>query len=776
MDLLVDAANRYSTEAAVRNNTKSLHSNSHLTYDENIKRILESDSANLAKKVLAWVFFARRPVNIRVIQEAISLQKSQSQIANMLKSVDLLGSCFGLVVEGVSTGGAVAFMHPDMERYFCEPTTIQKIRDWLPDGPRHVASSCLQALVLDKDAQSKSQLWYYAAEHWSHHIRDSYIEFEPEISKFLSQPDKVTSAMRYLLQQPLQVVAAQIPELPSCFSRQETMAFNDLCGHPAPSKCNGWHAAAYFGLLQRFNTASRDDIRSVDGNGWTPLWWAILGKQNKVVELLLQNGAETAIKSQRGVPLVVWMLGKGWKRITSHVIKNLEVEKGDPLTIGTLTQLPAEITYFDLMQALGYYAIEIATPESISMVIKTLSTDQLNILDPEGNTILMTAAKFWQWNIVHHLLGRGANKSIRNNTGETAFALSLKDRQERYDISHLHVHEGARFMMGPQIFLPPQTSIDPYSFGELETTIELMMLELMPEKLDMKGEEGAHALRLAIINRHSRLVHQLLKNGASPNTVYKDGLTPLGLACMQPSFSLYNISNAQIDKAARVHIGAMVSAKPKTKYEKAVYDEDLPLTTFSKAAITNLHITKEHKPIPTTFDSIVRMLLAKGASINTPSAGQTPLAMAAEAEYFSIFKTLLTGGANIAEVGPSLLDRFIKLLHVDVNSHNTHNNATIDMIQDFETHDFSNFLLGFAIPGRLMHLENSHLADDSVNIFSNLVTTKQSLRLSSVQRPELGKWTAQREYEERIRNKGYTERDELLTMIAKALKNSQKEN
>ncbi|OBT67656.1 hypothetical protein VE03_03418 [Pseudogymnoascus sp. 23342-1-I1] len=773
VDLLIDAIKRYPTKNTVKTTVDELSSKLDKVYDEYMRRILQGDSAEHASDVLAWVLFARQPVPMKVIQEAISLQRNRNQIDDLIDGCDLLGYCIGLVVEKVPSGATVTFVHPDTERYFRDPATSEKIRTWLPDGPRRIADSCLRCLLLeDTKGPADSPLWSYAAEYWGHHIQDKYAELEPLISEYLSQSDKISLAMRHSMRQPRLMRIEEVSRLSSQSRPRWDIEFSYLCRHPVPSTCHGWHAAAFFGISQHFHAAGQGDIGCRDSNGWTPIWWAILGRQDTTVKLLLKMGAETSTKSYANVPLATWMLGVEKRVVRTYYIDNMIVGKRSRVIIGDMIQLPAEVSYFDLMEILGYRTWQIATEESALEVIKTLHSDGLNARDDSGNTVLMTAAMLWQCNVVHQLKDQGADMSLRNNSGATAFTQALKDRHGYNEVKNVLVSKRGRAMIGLSIFVSPETTVDPYSFGKVEATIEKMLVELIPEDLEANSKEGRQALRLAIINRHSLVVNKLLERGANPNAQYEDGSTPLCLACTPPIVHKWYISNLLLQKRARMHLGTYVTTKEPSSFFEVIS------TSITASATLGLshNVAERHEVLPTDFESIIRMLLKNGADVNAEVSGTTALALAAKNEYLTLFRTLLAAGADITRVHADVLERLRGLLRQDAACEGIYGQASLGTLQDFQTHDYCILLLNFAIPQWEYSLEFGRFEEDSGIHLGNIIQFESQVRLDSgeeagncpnVQR----KWTPRKEYEQRVRGKRDHEPAELLAMIANALSN-----
>ncbi|KAL7956845.1 hypothetical protein V8C34DRAFT_325866 [Trichoderma compactum] len=742
MDLAIAETKRYPTLDSLKAAIDNLPTELNTMYDEYIQRILQSDSAEHAKDVLAWVLFAREPIRLKVIQEAISLQKHCDRIDDLIPPGYLLGYCIGLLAEKGPSRESVSFVHPDMERYFRHPKTSDKIKGWLPNGNQRIAISCLRCLLLldGTEAQAESPLWSYAAKYWGHHIQDQYndMELQPLILEYLSQTDEVTCAMQYSMQQPGLTLRPELSEFGQ-------VNFDYLCQHPIPSTCHGWHVAAFFGIQQHFCTAKQDAIGCKDSNGWTPLWWAILGGQDAMVELLLNKGAETNTKSLRNIPLAVWMLGVDDEIHSDFTIKNVILE--GQLKSGNVYVWQNEISCFNAMQRLGPRTLRIATQKSTSEVLKRLDSRGLNARDANGNSVLLTAAKLWQCDVVQQLIDRGADRSLRNNSGATAFTQALKRWGGDWYIESLQMNGEGRAMIGSHVYISAQTTLDPYSFGWLEATIEKMLVKLIPRDLDVNSEEVRLALCLAVNNRHSLVVEKLLEKGADVNARSEDGFTLLGLACRRPVTDRFHVSNLLLKDDAKLQVGTFATTKELGGIGEEVYIPKIRSTTkrLSRGNIDGRPAS------PTGFDSIVRMLLNKGADIHAEIHGQTALELAARNEYLTIFRTLLAAGADITRVDRLIIKQLQRLLGPDGACEGLYTKdgacralhtkdgackglyeqAGIGTLQDFETHDYCILLLNFVIPQSFITGQDVVTTGDSTVHFGDIFENAFHLRLSS---------------------------------------------
>lgn len=760
MDLLIAEVKRYPSVNTLRKALHKMPSELDKTYDKYMDRILRSDSAAHAKDVLSWVLLAREQVEIQVLQEAISLQWSPGQIDDVLDPSDLLGYCIGLITEKASSKNLkiVAFVHSDMERYFRRP---DKIKEWFPDSQLRIADSCLRCLLLDLDDLTNSPLWSYATRYWGHHIEDKYAELEPMISTYLSQTEKVSFDMQHSMQEP-GLSMEKFGKVP----------FKILCQHPVPSKCHGCHAAAFFGIWEYTCAAEQGGIDCKDSNGWTPIWWAILGGHDVLVKQLLNKGAETNMKSSKNIPLVIWMLGIGQWRTRGFQMINCTFGSNCTVISGGRYFWSKDISYLDTMRKLGPKTWPIASPKSTFQVIKTLAGDVLNSTDDDGNSVLMTAAMLWQFDVVHQLIDQGADISLKNNSGSTAFMQALRDWTYLWRYEDLSFKEQAKISIGDYCFILPTTTLNPYSFGKLEAVVGRTLVELIPEDFDVNSVEGRLALRLAINNRHMSVVHELLERGADPNAETDLGATPLMWACMPPVRNHIYISGWTLGDHGTLYVGTFASSTEVDTYEEMTGTTHM----IESGPIALSHDITDYSEFPQRdFEFIVRMLLDKGADIDAEIDGHTALEFAAENEYLTIFRTLLAAGADITRVNYHYIERLRKILREDEGYGGKFGLLCVDTLRDFQTHDYCILLLNLMIPQSIPHVHDNHFLDYCTLNLRSVFYFNSPLRLSSGLTAESSsnvqtKWSAQKEYKQRVAKKLNTEPVELLYMIEKALR------
>jgi hypothetical protein len=178
-------------------------------YKEAIQRIegqLRRD-CELAKKVLSWITYAKRPLTTAEMCCALAVEPDYVELDpdNIPDVEDLLSVCAGLVVVDQESA-VIRLVHYTTQEYF------EHIRDlWNPDARLHIASTCLTYLSFsifntgscssDKELEERLQkhaFLDYAAKHWGEHagtVEDQICELA---CSFLPNPGLVSCATQAL--------------------------------------------------------------------------------------------------------------------------------------------------------------------------------------------------------------------------------------------------------------------------------------------------------------------------------------------------------------------------------------------------------------------------------------------------------------------------------------------------------------------------------------------------------------------------------------------------
>lgn len=195
------------------------------------------------------------------------------------------------------------------------------------------------------------------------------------------------------------------------------------------------HAAALGGdpAIIRYLLKKGFDVNAKGVGGMTPAQASLSNLRTYAVRIFMQNGADASIKNAKGISL--YDMAKPWK-LDLDSFKKLDpnradedgtlplyfaVKTGDREGIKELLKLKADINNLDSRH---YSALQIAKVEDFTFLIELGA--KVNAKDNDGVTPLMTAAD-WGFDLdeiykrAKLLLSAGADKTIKDNDGETAY-------------------------------------------------------------------------------------------------------------------------------------------------------------------------------------------------------------------------------------------------------------------------------------------------------------------------------------------------------------------
>jgi len=149
------------------------------------------------------------------------------------------------------------------------------------------------------------------------------------------------------------------------------------------------------------------DLNKANKNGGTPLMYAALGGNVEIVQLFIQKGAELDEVAKNGWSPLMIAAAKGYAGVAGELLGNA----ADP----NLTDVYG---WSPLMRAV-YEGRE----EIVRLLVNETST-RLNLSGESGITALHVAAIQGYAHLVKILLEYGADKSIRDESGRTAYQIA----------------------------------------------------------------------------------------------------------------------------------------------------------------------------------------------------------------------------------------------------------------------------------------------------------------------------------------------------------------
>lgn len=290
------------------------------TYSETMIRINKQKPKQVerAHQVLCWLTHARRPLEVRELQQALAIRPTDTMFVHggEVSINTLLSYCMGLVIVDKQTSerlsdtgtGEVEYASVDIVRYV--HYTAQEFFNDLrcrtfPEGHRLVAQTCLNALLLSnfnieccsqatgrgeigaEDFESLFRLVNafpiirYASQHWGDHVR---LALEADVTSLIRD-----DVRRLLCSRSNFIFSTWIKH---AHESESYRSFRDR--HP---ELSALHVTAGFGITSMLEDALEMlhevnvDVR--DSNGRTPLHWACKNGHYSTMSTLLELGADT---------------------------------------------------------------------------------------------------------------------------------------------------------------------------------------------------------------------------------------------------------------------------------------------------------------------------------------------------------------------------------------------------------------------------------------------------------------------------------------------------
>jgi len=179
--------------AEKRRRVLSLPQTPEVAYREILERRISDDDKEFAKQILSWIFYARRTLTMRELQEALVIEPGERSLNrdNISEPEDIVHAC-GSLVDHTKETDDVSFSHELVRKY------LEDHQSELLCQQSEIALSCLIYLclpVFDKPASSHEEVFkrhdefslsVYATSFWAEHLRETRSErnVEAEIAVF----------------------------------------------------------------------------------------------------------------------------------------------------------------------------------------------------------------------------------------------------------------------------------------------------------------------------------------------------------------------------------------------------------------------------------------------------------------------------------------------------------------------------------------------------------------------------------------------------------------
>ncbi|KAK2798717.1 hypothetical protein FQN50_008755 [Emmonsiellopsis sp. PD_5] len=260
----------------------------HLAYDEAIKTIENQlpGKAVLAKSVLSWITYAKRPLTTEELCHALAVELGEVELDpdNIPDVEDLVSVCAGLVTVDQESN-IIRLVHYTTQEYF------EQIREhWNSAAHQEIASICLTYLSFntfrrgsctnDDDFTNRihqNPFVDYAARYWGQHALTVQAEVSELALSLLRHDNLVSSAVQMM------TLSARTRRPPNWSQYY-------------PNQSVGLHLTARFGLLhlsQKLLDVQGEDngifADPKDGEYRTPLSWAAAAGHEIIVQMLVDR-------------------------------------------------------------------------------------------------------------------------------------------------------------------------------------------------------------------------------------------------------------------------------------------------------------------------------------------------------------------------------------------------------------------------------------------------------------------------------------------------------
>lgn len=420
---------------------------------ERIKSQLEGQY-ELAKKVLSWITYARRPLTTAELCCALAVEPGKRVLDSddLPDLEDMLSVCGGLVVVDRESA-VVRLVHYTTQEYF-----QHIIGTWSPEAPLEVALTCLTYLSFDafqtgscpsdKEYEKRIQendFLDYAAKHWGEHAAIVEEKMCTLICSFLYNSKLVSSATQAL---------------------KASKFRHGYQSQYFPKTTTGLHLAARFGLssvienmLVNAGQEKGSLLCSKDSYKETLLYTAVYNGHYRATKLLLKEGAEVNSIGERCCGALQAASSGGHKAIVELLIDN---------------------------------------------------GASVNALDDDYCTALQEASDEGHKAIVELLLKNGAN--VNEESGEWGDALQRAARSGHMAIVELLLENGADVNAVSGLY---NTALQAASYQGHKAIVELLLEK--GADVNEKSEDLGTALEAASLNGHMAIVVLLLENDAEVN-------------------------------------------------------------------------------------------------------------------------------------------------------------------------------------------------------------------------------------------------------------------
>ncbi|KAJ3531377.1 hypothetical protein NM208_g8903 [Fusarium decemcellulare] len=540
------------------------------TYEQTVERINRQSEniRKLAKKVLAWVVYARRPLSSEELRHAVTIKPGSSQMdQRFIPSVQtMISVCSGLVGFNKETD-EFTLAHYTVQEYLEGQAVTES---WFQDSHAHVARACITylnfAANIPEENLSENSKWdelkqevdtnsaldlfmRYAAHNWDYHARENEEPCQDAILNLIGDHSR-------------KVLCAMMTVRNWGCDLRTYQSWHDL------------HYAAFFGLYETtkilLHGAKSTRINMPDTKGGTPLFYAAGGGDERIVEKLIRSGAAVDTRDYRGHTPLLWAAQNGLEHIVDILISHeAQIEGSDGAHFWQFAAKWRSDHLCELAHQMGADIDSTNYPDERPLItvarqgnwnaVKILLENgaQINAPDSNGDTPLSHAVSHGSGSVVKLLLLNGAQLEVKNYFGYTPLSDAAQSR--RLVVVETLLEHGANVNSRS---IGDTTALWWAAEGGYEATVRLLLqhgadvnsrdtwgyttplywaakkgyddisrlLLRAGAQVNLTDQEGDSALSVSVLGGHTNVVDLLLQNGADVNSRNNDGQTPLFVA------------------------------------------------------------------------------------------------------------------------------------------------------------------------------------------------------------------------------------------------------
>ncbi|KAJ6566485.1 ankyrin repeat-containing domain protein [Mycena capillaripes] len=505
------------TIKAVRHALQHLPANLNQTYDDAMNRInsQNTDDQQLAHLVLTWVAYAKRPLSVEELGEALTIEPNATNLDpdNRVDINIVLSVCAGLIIVDEEMA-VVRLIHYTTQHYFDAIRAIQ-----FPDAHTYIASRCLEYFLLadfdnihfqenhGPNPSAEKRATKLVAEHpflaynvwcFSHISEENEMHLQHKIQSLLS---KVSSWNWFFWNTSVWSASPpwrflDWPSSPCLLWISASCNFLKIATHLLEA---GTEATAHYGhiemvqLLMRFGA----DINARLGGTFfdTVLQSALAGEQEVVAQFLIDHGAD--VNAEGG------FYGTALRAAAEYGLESFVI---------LLLELGADINAWEGPRT--GTALQAASEAGHESVVRLLIEKGANV-NAEAfwpGTALQAASYHGHEPIVRLLLERDADKNLPG--GKYRKALQNASINGKDSIVNILIEKGAEVNAeGPGNW--PESPLKAASYGGHISTVQLLIDN--GAEVNAQAYRCGTALQMAAKEGHEGVVQLLISNGAAVN-------------------------------------------------------------------------------------------------------------------------------------------------------------------------------------------------------------------------------------------------------------------